>query len=68
MFLTQIHTKFKISVHNSTNSANIKTILNIRHRNYVSHTDSHKFHISVHNSTESANIKVILNIIFIIMH
>jgi|GEM_PF-2084334 len=33
MFLTQIHTKFKISVHNSTNSANIKTILNIRHRN-----------------------------------
>ena len=30
MFLTQIHTKFKISVHNSTNSANIKTILNIR--------------------------------------
>ena len=42
MFLTQIRTKFKISVHNSTNSANIKTILNIRQRNYVSYTDSHK--------------------------
>ena len=65
MFLIQIHTKFKISVQNSTNSANIQTIL--KTKNYVSYTDSHKFHIPVHNSTGSANIKTILNIIFIIM-
>lgn len=70
MFLIQIHTKFKISVQNSTNSANIKIILNIRHRIMFLtqiHTDSHKSYISVHNSTGSANIKTILNIIFIIM-